>query len=125
MKILHITPATGGYEEVTLLANQINKTNHLAAIEKDGVQYMTGGFLINDTPQIRATLDSIPKENQLIVLLFVYQPTRYRESFHHKLKEHSQIYSKVHLNSIVHYFYPIPHLKKTQQIDQDYFQLTK
>ena len=64
MKILHITPATGGYEEVTLLANQINKTNHLAAIEKDGVQYMTGGFLINDTPQIRATLDSIPKENQ-------------------------------------------------------------
>jgi hypothetical protein len=64
MKILHITPATNGYEEVVLLANAINKTNNLAAIEKDGQQFMTGGFLIKDTPQIRAVLNAIPKGQQ-------------------------------------------------------------
>jgi hypothetical protein len=64
MKILHITPITNGYEEVVLLANAINKTNNLAAIEKDGQQFMTGGFLINDTPKIREILDAIPKNQQ-------------------------------------------------------------
>ena len=64
MKILHITPSTKGYEEVTLLANRISKTNGFSAIEKDGEQFMTGGFLINDTPQIRAVLDAIPKDKQ-------------------------------------------------------------
>ena len=64
MNILHITPSSDGYEEVRLVANQISRTNNLAAIEKDGVQYMTGGFLINDTPRIRQILDSIPKEQQ-------------------------------------------------------------
>lgn len=64
MKVLHITPATNGYEEVVLLANAINKTNNLAAIEKDGQQFMTGGFLINDTPKIREVLDAIPKDQQ-------------------------------------------------------------
>jgi hypothetical protein len=64
MKILHITPDTNGYEEVILLANAINKTNSLAAIEKDGQQFMTGGFLINDTPRIRELLDVIPKDQQ-------------------------------------------------------------
>jgi hypothetical protein len=64
MKILHITPSTNGYEKVTLLANAINRNNSLAAIEKDGEQFMTGGFLINDTPKIREILDSIPKEQQ-------------------------------------------------------------
>jgi hypothetical protein len=64
MNILHITPSSDGYEEVKLVANQISRTNNLAAIEKDGVQYMTGGFLINDTPRIRQILDSIPKEQQ-------------------------------------------------------------
>ena len=64
MKILHITPSTNGYEEVVLLANAINKTNNLAAIEKDGQQFMTGGFLINDTPKIREILDAIPKCQQ-------------------------------------------------------------
>jgi hypothetical protein len=64
MNILHITPSSVGYEEVKLVANQISRTNNLAAIEKDGVQYMTGGFLINDTPRIRQILDSIPKEQQ-------------------------------------------------------------
>jgi len=64
MKILHITPETNGYEEVELIANNIDRTNSLAAIKKDGVDYMTGGFLINGTPEIRAVLDSIPKEKQ-------------------------------------------------------------
>lgn len=64
MRILHITPSTGGYEEVTLLANAFNKKNSLAAIEKDGKTFMTGGFLLNDTPGIRKILDSIPKEQQ-------------------------------------------------------------
>lgn len=64
MKILHITPNDKGYEEVTLLANRINRKNSFAAIEKDGEQYMTGGFIINDTPEIRNVLDAIPKEQQ-------------------------------------------------------------
>lgn len=64
MKILHITPSSNGYEEVELLANNVSEVNHLAAISKHGEFSMTGGFLINDTPQIRAILDSIPKEEQ-------------------------------------------------------------
>ena len=64
MKVLHIAPSTNGYEEVTLLAKRISKTNGLSAIEKNGEQFMTGGFLIKDTPQIRAVLDAIPKEQQ-------------------------------------------------------------
>lgn len=64
MKVLHITPSTKGYEVVTLLANRVNRKNHLSAIEKDGEQYWTGGFLINDTPQIRSILDAIPTNLQ-------------------------------------------------------------
>jgi len=64
MKILHITPTSNGYEEVTLLANRINRKNHLALIKKDGVEFMTGGFLINDTPHIRKVLDAIAPEHQ-------------------------------------------------------------
>jgi hypothetical protein len=64
MKILHITPATNGYEEVELLANQISPTNRLAAIIRNGEEYMTGGFLINDTPRIRQILDAIPRDEQ-------------------------------------------------------------
>ena len=64
MKILHITPSTKGYEVVTLLANRISETNGFSAIKKNGEQFMTGGFLINDTPQIRAVLDAIPTDKQ-------------------------------------------------------------
>ena len=64
MNILHITPSSDGYEEVRLVANQINRTNNLAAIAKNGVEYMIGGFLVNDTPRIRQILDAIPKEEQ-------------------------------------------------------------
>jgi hypothetical protein len=64
MKVLHITPSTNGYEEVELIANSISKTNNLAAIRKNGEVYYTGGFLINDTPQIRKVLDSIPVSDQ-------------------------------------------------------------
>lgn len=64
MKILHITPASDGYEEVVLIANQVSRTNSLSIIEKDGKKLMTGGFIINDTPEIRKALDAIPKGNQ-------------------------------------------------------------
>lgn len=64
MKILHITPSSNGYEEVTLLANNVDEHNNLAVYEKDGEQFMTGGFLINDTPMIRKILDLIPSEDQ-------------------------------------------------------------
>lgn len=64
MKILHITPNNYGYEEVTLIANRVNETNSLSVIEKNGKIFWTGGFLINDTPEIRRVLDSIPKEKQ-------------------------------------------------------------
>lgn len=75
MKILHITPSTNGYEEVTLLANRVSRTNHFAAIEKDGQMFMTGGFIIKDTPRIRKVLDAMPKEEQYeFVKEFVMQP---------------------------------------------------
>ena len=64
MKILHITPSSNGYEEVTLLANRMNRKNHMAVIEKDGERFFTGGYLINDTTEIRQLLNNIPKEKQ-------------------------------------------------------------
>lgn len=75
MNILHITPETDGYEPVVLLANRINRTNSLAAIEQNGEKFMTGGFLINDTPRIRQVLDAIPKDQQYeFVKEFVMAP---------------------------------------------------
>jgi len=65
MKILHITPSTDGYEEVELLANNVSRKNHFAAIQKNGEIFYTGGFLINDNPLNRKILDSIPREEQL------------------------------------------------------------
>lgn len=64
MRILHITPSSKGYEPVTLLANAMNRKNSLAVIESKEEVLMTGGFLINDTPEIRAVLDAIPVEKQ-------------------------------------------------------------
>lgn len=71
MKILHITPVSNGYEEAILIANRISKKNGLAYIGKyegdteiEYKEYMTGGFLLNDTPQIRKMLDLIPKKEQ-------------------------------------------------------------
>lgn len=64
MKILHITPSSNGYEEVTLLANRYSKNNHMAAIEKEGEQFITGGFILEDTPLVREALDLIPKDAQ-------------------------------------------------------------
>lgn len=64
MNVLHITPACNGYEEVTLLANQVNRKNNMSVIEKNGELYYTGGFIINDTPQIRAVLDPMSRDEQ-------------------------------------------------------------
>ena len=74
MQVLHITPKTNGYEEVTLIANKIDKTNRLALIKnKDGQRLMSGGLLFEDTPEIRTLLDSIPKEKQYKLLLSIKQ----------------------------------------------------
>lgn len=64
MKVLHIAQNTIGFEEVTLLANAVDKRNNLAVIEKNGQIYYTGGFLLNDTPEIRAILNNIPNKDQ-------------------------------------------------------------
>jgi hypothetical protein len=65
MKILHITPASIGYEEVELIANHYSRKNSLAIIERfNGELNMTGGFLIDDTPEIRRVLDMIPVKDQ-------------------------------------------------------------
>ncbi len=64
MQIIHIAENSDGYEIVTLLANRIHRTNNLAAIQKDGQVYYTGGFLFNDTPTIRRIFDGIPKSEQ-------------------------------------------------------------
>ena len=64
MKILHIAQNSNGYEEVILLANKYSRKNSMAVIERDGKTLFTGGFLINDTPDIRKVLDSIDKSKQ-------------------------------------------------------------
>lgn len=64
MNILHITPSSNGYESVRLLANRVSRQNQLAVIEKDGEILMTGGYLINDTSQIRGILDSMSPSDQ-------------------------------------------------------------
>ena len=64
MKILHITQKMNGYEDVELIASRVDEHNSLHAIEKNGKKFMSGGFIINDTPQIRKILDEIPKEDQ-------------------------------------------------------------
>jgi hypothetical protein len=64
MQILHITPKSNGYEIVNLIANRIDRHNSFCVYEKDGKRYMSGGFIINDTPEIRKVLDNIPKEEQ-------------------------------------------------------------
>ena len=64
MKALHITSESNGYEEVELLANRVSRTNGLAVIEINGEILMTGGFLIQDTPEIRIILDNTSKDKQ-------------------------------------------------------------
>ena len=64
MKVLHISPSSNGYENATLIANRVNSTNHLSVIEINNEQFMTGGFIISDTPEIRKVLDSIDKDKQ-------------------------------------------------------------
>jgi hypothetical protein len=64
MKALHITPSTNGYEEVTLVANRINRKNHLSLIIKDGEEFMTGGFLLEDNLMVRTWLDKVERSKQ-------------------------------------------------------------
>jgi hypothetical protein len=62
MKVLHITPSSNGYEEVELIANRYSRKNQLTVISIDGEIHITGGLIIQDTPEIRSVLDSMPKD---------------------------------------------------------------
>ena len=62
MKVIHVSQDSNGYEIVTLLANRISKTNSLHLIEKDGEEMMSGGFILNDIPQIRSILDATDRD---------------------------------------------------------------
>ena len=64
MKILHLTPNTNGYEEAVLIHSRISDTNHMALIEVDGKEYMTGGFLLIDNGFNRTLLDDTPPDFQ-------------------------------------------------------------
>lgn len=83
-KILHITSSSNGYEEVTLLANKVSTSNRLAVIERNGEILMTGGILLDDTPEIRETLDLIPKEKQYRFLCLVRMEPFVKEDFYVK-----------------------------------------
>ena len=75
MKVIHIAENTDGYEIVTLLANKVSRNNGFSLIDVDGVMHMTGGFILNDTPEIRAVLDAIPNDKQYkFVLSFKAEP---------------------------------------------------
>lgn len=75
MKVLHITPNTNGYEVVELVANRVSKQNSLSVIRVDSKEYMTGGFIINDTEDIRAVLDSLqPSKVYQFVKSFIIKP---------------------------------------------------
>ena len=45
-----------------LVSLYVDETNRLSVIEKDGVEYMTGGIMVPITPRIKVVLDSIPRE---------------------------------------------------------------
>ena len=81
MKVLHITEGPGGgYEEAVLIANNINERNGLSAITIDGLQYMSGGLMVEDTPEIRKILDSVLPELQYpLVKAFRTKPRVKRE----------------------------------------------
>ena len=63
LNVLHVSQNSNGYERVKLIANRVNKTNHLAVIEKDGEIHYTGGFLFPDTAGIRKLFDVYPRKN--------------------------------------------------------------
>jgi len=63
-KVLHLTPGNK-YEEVELLAYYVNEKNHFSPIKHpDGSVHWTGGLIFNDTPQVRAVLDTMTAEEQ-------------------------------------------------------------
>lgn len=68
MKVLHITPSSNGFEEVTLLSNQFSRKNSLTLIEKGGKEHITGGFILEDNPTNRAILNSFGKDEQYNVV---------------------------------------------------------
>jgi hypothetical protein len=63
MNVLHVSQNSNGYELVELVANKVSRNNSMKLIRVDGMEFMTGGFILNDTKVIRNLLDSHPKES--------------------------------------------------------------
>jgi hypothetical protein len=63
MKVLHITPSSDGYEKVDLIANRVNKKNHLAVIKKNGEIFYTGGIIFPDNPLMRELFNNYPQKD--------------------------------------------------------------
>lgn len=63
MNVLHVSQSSNGYELVELVANRISRNNSMKLIRVDEMEFMTGGFILNDTKVIRNFLDSHPKES--------------------------------------------------------------
>ncbi len=65
MQVIHISDSQkeSGYEIVNLY--QFSKTNGFYIIEKGGQEFISEGYIIEDTPLNRYVLDSIPKHKQL------------------------------------------------------------
>lgn len=64
MEVLHLTPSINGYEIVELIANRVDRNNHLAVIQKNGELHMTGGLLLPNDEQIKSFLSQIAPEDQ-------------------------------------------------------------
>lgn len=60
MQVLHVAQNTK-LEKVKLLANKINRNNHLTAIERDGKVEYTGGFVFYDCEAIQQVFAAKPK----------------------------------------------------------------
>lgn len=84
MKILHISSESNGYEEVELLANRVSRTNALAVIRKGQKVCLSGGFLLEDTPEIRKVLDLIPKPEQ-IKFVKMFKETPFAKPYYDEL----------------------------------------
>lgn len=83
MKVLHITPSTDGYEEVTLLANNVSKNNSLQVIDRNGEIFMTGGIILGDSVEIRSILDSFPK-NKHYDIAYSFRQTPYVKEMYYE-----------------------------------------
>ena len=93
MKVIHIAENTNGYEIVTLLAHRFNRKNqlHVIEVEVEGkpVVMMTGGYLIQNKPEIIALLNTVPKGMQYKFIndlrTIPYVKTYYQDGFEEEM----------------------------------------